>query len=231
MTNTRLKFKATHAIAAVLFFLFLPACSGLSPQKNEELAQLQNRMDETSLKLDEIYHRMSVIQFMVDSHEKTLRDLESPIQPDRLSKPVPATGTAPQAQAEAATAMVSEGPETIYNTALSAYNNQNYDQAIERFGLLIRKHPDHDLADNALYWTGECLYAQKDYRGAIDQFKKLIESYPKGGKVPDALLKTGYSYFSLNDFVNARIYFKKVIVNYPFSPAGSKAEAMLKRIR
>lgn len=218
-------------IAAVLVFLFLPACSGLSPQKNEELAQLQNRMDETSQKLDEIYHRMSVIQFMVDSHEKALRDLESPIQPERLSKPVPATETTPQAQAKAATAMASEGPETIYNAALSAYNTQDYDQAIERFGLLIRKYPDHDLSDNALYWTGECLYAQKEYRGAIEQFKKLIESYPKGGKVPDALLKTGYSYFSLNDFENARIYFKKVIVNYPFSPAGSKAETMLKRIR
>ena len=99
------------------------------------------------------------------------------------------------------------------------------------FQSIAENYPGHDLADNALYWTGECFYALKDYKGAIKAFKKVIKNYPDGSKVPDSLLKIGYAYLSLNDPVNARSFLKKVVKQYPFTPAGTKAGEMLKKIK
>ena len=90
------------------------------------------------------------------------------------------------------------------------------------FNRVAENYPGHDLADNSLYWAGECLYAQKDYKSAIQAFKKVYNVYPNGSKVPDALLKTGYAYLALNDKVNAQSFFKKIVKQYPFTPAGTK---------
>ena len=51
------------------------------------------------------------------------------------------------------------------------------------------QHPDHSLADNAMYWLGECHYSSGQYAKAVTVFKKLVKAYPKAEKVPDALLK------------------------------------------
>jgi len=93
------------------------------------------------------------------------------------------------------------------------------------------EYPDHELADNALYWEGECRDAVKNFSKAIATFQRVIGEYQDGSKVPDAMLKTGYAYLSVGDRENARIYLKKVVKNYPFSPAGTKAEMMLKKIK
>ena len=119
----------------------------------------------------------------------------------------------------------------MYNNALSSYKNADYDKAVSEFNSFADKFPDHELADNALYWAGECYYARKNYSAAIISFKKVVTRYPEGSKIPDAFLKTGYSYLAMDDKENARIFLKKVIKNFPFSPAGSKAEEMLKRIK
>ncbi|WP_170299727.1 tol-pal system protein YbgF [Desulfobacter hydrogenophilus] len=104
---------------------------------------------------------------------------------------------------------------------------RNIPMAQALFSDFVKKFPDHDLADNALYWLGECSYTTGDYEMAAKIFKTLIQTYPKGQKVPDALLKTGYSYMSLDNVNQANDYFKQVITRYPFSPAADKAQQKL----
>ena len=43
------------------------------------------------------------------------------------------------------------------------------------------QHPDHSLADNAMYWLGECHYSSGQYAKAVTVFKKLV-SLSKGRK-------------------------------------------------
>ena len=119
----------------------------------------------------------------------------------------------------------------LYNRALSKYKNADYQDAALMFNRFFQKYPDHELADNALYWEGECRYALKNFSKAITTFQRIIGEYQDGSKVPDAMLKTGYAYLSVGDRENARIYLKKVVKNYPFSTAGTKAEMMLKKIK
>ena len=254
----------------LLFFLqgvclvLLSSCAAVSPQQPKEdfqIALLEKQINEMDKKLDEIYHRVSIIQFMIDNHERKLKDFERG-KPD-LAPTDEAAGTdteipmlmeepavdltppvilqeqplAAQAPTQSEPPSPAEPqpdripPETMYNNALALYKNGDYDKAISDFNSFADQYPNNDLADNALYWAGECYYARKNYSAAIVSFKKVVTRYPEGSKIPDAFLKTGYAYLAMGDKENARMFLKKVIKNFPFSPAGSKAEEMLSKIQ
>lgn len=222
------------AIAGAL--IFLQACTTTKPKEDADISKIETRLAEMNQRIDELSHRVSVLQFMVDDHQKSITTLGKPAgdTPQKsgslietiLSQSAPASG-APARQLTVPT----ESAEAAYNNALSVYKSKNYKKAASLFQSIAENYPGHDLADNALYWTGECFYALKDYKGAIKAFKRVIKSYPDGSKVPDSLLKIGYAYLSLNDPVNARSFLKKVIKQYPFTPAGTKAGEMLKKIK
>lgn len=118
-------------------------------------------------------------------------------------------------------------PVKLYKKGRALLLERNIPMAQTVFSDFVKKFPDHKLADNALYWLGECSYTTGDYEKAAKIFKTLVQTYPKGQKVPDAMLKTGYSYMSIDDMSQANHYFKQVITRYPFSPAADKAQHKL----
>ena len=119
-------------------------------------------------------------------------------------------------------------PALIYKTARGLLLEENFKEAAKLFKNFVTQHPDAALADNALYWLGECSYSLGEFPQAIETFKELVDRYPKRAKVPDALLKTAYAYLSLDDSDRAHHYLKLVVKRYPFTPAGEKAEQKLK---
>ncbi len=121
-----------------------------------------------------------------------------------------------------------KSPESLYKKGRNLLIEGDFTAAAAHFSTFINDHPDHDLADNAVYWLGECYYSDTNYEQAIFVFRNLVKKYPKSQKVPDALLKTGYSYLSLDDSNRAHHYLKQVIKKYPFSPASEKAQEKLK---
>lgn len=269
-------FNSLSALALFILSLFMISGCATGKADRDQNARLSTELDAANRRIDEIYHRLSVLQFMVDSHDRVLsdRDLklknsgfvplsdgstpEAPVveesipQPEKVTseKTDSATVTAQGALAvdeETTTARDAEtvkketlasttasvegkSTEVIYAEGLSALKAGDYPTAAAMFRAVVEGHPNHDLADNAVYWTGEIFYDQKDYREAVRIFKRLVEIYPTQGKVPDALLKIGYSYHSMGDKENAVKYLKKVVVEHPFTDPGSKAEAMLNKI-
>ena len=118
-------------------------------------------------------------------------------------------------------------PAQLYQKARNLMLENDTDNAADLFTTFAKQHPDHSLADNALYWLGECHYTKGRYAQSIEVFKDLVNRYPKAEKVPDALLKTGYAYLSLDDVNRASYFLTQVIKKYPFSPAAEKAQAKL----
>ena len=236
-------------IAATL--LTITACSSMQPQqsKYDSPSQVEAQLKEINQKIDEVYHRVSVLQFMVDDHQRTLQKMEHPLSgnadPEKnlkssagetdqalstASKPLD-TPTAPIRPAEPKPKSIESSAAESYDAAFMLFKQTDYKKAFISFTEFAESNPKHDLADNALYWAGECLYAQKRFTDAVITFKKVIEEYPNGGKVPDAYLKIGYAYLALEDRINARIFLKEVIKNYPFSPASTKEEEKLKALQ
>ena len=229
------------SMVVVVLFTF-QACVTSKSIKESEKEQLENQIAEMDRKIEDLNHKLSVMQFMVDSHQKSIKTLES--SQDEISakqtaatkveaSKIPSKSAIKQASAPKTgkqTPILSESAEMLYNQALSIYKQKDYKKAASLFQAVAENYPGHELSDNSLYWVGECFYAQKDYKGSIVAFKEVINKYPKGSKAPDALLKVGYSYLALGDKTNAKSFLKKVVKQYPFTPAGTKAGEMLKKI-
>ena len=119
-------------------------------------------------------------------------------------------------------------PAVLYHKARNLLVEEDYTTAAALFTQFINRHPKDGLADNSVYWLGECHYSLGEFKKAISIFQDLEKKYTKSEKVPDAILKTGYSYLSLDDSNRAHHYLKKVIKKYPFSPAADKAQEKLR---
>ncbi|MGD1009995.1 MAG: tol-pal system protein YbgF [Candidatus Aminicenantales bacterium] len=106
-------------------------------------------------------------------------------------------------------------PQDAYRMAYNDYLKGNYDLAVESFRLYRQQFPDSPLADNALYWIGECRFSQKRFDEAIDAFNEVILTYPEGDKIAAAHLKKGISYMELGKKEEALAAFKLLVTKYP----------------
>lgn len=99
------------------------------------------------------------------------------------------------------------------------------------FERLIKRYPDHDLADNALYWIGESFYAQALWLKAAQAFLRVAKEHPRGNKVPDALLKLGKCYHQLGDDKGASDVLRQLARLYPGTQAAQLAAEELERMQ
>ena len=114
-----------------------------------------------------------------------------------------------------------------YDKAMDLYRDGRYAEAEQAFSAIVSAHPEHDYADNALYWQGEAAYDQAHYADALAAFTKVVEKYGGGNKAPDALLKIGLCYGRLGDAANARDVLTQLIAAYPSANASKIAKRKL----
>lgn len=122
-------------------------------------------------------------------------------------------------------------PDTLYETSLAYYNNEEYDQALNGFKSFLEAFPDSDLADNAHFWIGECFMALKEYEHAILAYQEVIIKYPKENKVPNAMLRQAVAWLEIGDKTSSKLLLNKVLKNYPDSPEAKIAEKKLSSIK
>jgi tol-pal system protein YbgF len=149
-----------------------------------------------------------------------------------VKKPEQKTGTAEAAaQKPVVPPPVSNiSPQEAYRMAYNDYLKGNYDLAVESFKLYLQQFPDSPLADNALYWIGECHFSQKKYEEAIDSFNRVILIYPQGDKVAAAYLKKGISYTELGKKDEALAVFKILVTKYPLQEETRIAQDKIKEL-
>nr|WP_319491491.1 tol-pal system protein YbgF [uncultured Desulfobacter sp.] len=229
-------------IAPLCFILFLTASCGSLKPYNRTVDQAQNTTvpDTTSVpidtsldqdirtrhleeKINQLEDRLVLLEKKLNSHPKPEPEPPQKQISQKLS-PLPAKPSRPAVPKK--TEKID--PVKLYNKGRELLlEKRNIPMAQALFSEFIKAFPDHKLADNAMYWLGECSYTTGHYKEAAKIFKTLVQTYPKGQKVPDALLKTGYSYISIDDVTQANIYFKQVITRFPFSAAADKAQKKL----
>jgi tol-pal system protein YbgF len=141
------------------------------------------------------------------------------------SKLVQATMRKPSASARPSDR--DSGVAKDYKNAMAMYDDARYADAEQAFAAIVTAHPNHDYADNALYWQGEAAYDQAHYADALAAFTKVVEKYGGGSKAPDALLKIGLCYGRLGDAANARDVLTQLVAAYPRADASKIAKRKL----
>ena len=184
------------------------------PDPDLELARLTQALEESNREKAQKDQTISDLKLKISGQEEKIKDLEK-----RIAEKKPAVIQLDYVD-----------PIQLYQKARNLLLEGDPVNAAQLFKSFAVHHPKHSLADNALYWLGECRYTLGQYPAAIEEFQNLVKTYPKAEKVPDALLKIGYSFLSLDDINRASHYLKLVLKKYPFSPAAEKAQVKLKSI-
>jgi tol-pal system protein YbgF len=117
-----------------------------------------------------------------------------------------------------------------YEAAMAIYKSGHPDRAEAAFTEFAQRHPEHDYADNALYWKGEAAYDQDHFADALAAFTEVVERYGGGNKAPDALLKIGLCYRQLGDIANARDVLGELVAAYPGARASDIARVKLSEL-
>jgi len=121
-------------------------------------------------------------------------------------------------------------PQEAYSMAYNDYLKGNYDLAIESFKLYRAQFPGSPLADNALYWIGECRYSQRKFEEAVDAFDELILTYPQGDKAAAAYLKKGLSFVELGKKPEALAALKILVAKYPLEEESKIAQDKIREL-
>ena len=119
--------------------------------------------------------------------------------------------------------VVSRPDELLYKEGMELLRERRFLYALEKFTLLVELYPHSELADNALYWAGECCYVQNLQGEALHFFRRVVMEYPMGNKVPDALLKMAYLYLSQGKREKGFRLLRELTSRYPHHPAAEKA--------
>ncbi len=122
-------------------------------------------------------------------------------------------------------------PQEVYNLARSDYLKGNFQLAIEGFTIYLEHFPESPLADNALYWIGECYFSQENFEEAIKKFNVLILSYPEGDEIPAAHLKKGICLMETGKDDEALAVFKLLISKFPLEEETRIAQEKIKEIQ
>lgn len=147
---------------------------------------------------------------------------QAPAKVPAETKPQPAPVQPPQAP--------TMSPQEAYSVAYNDYLKGNYDLAVESFKLYRQQFPESPLADNALYWIGECRYSQRKFEDAIDAFDELILTYPQGDKAAAAHLKKGLSFIELGRKPEALAALKLLVAKYPLEEEARIAQDKIREL-
>ena len=104
-------------------------------------------------------------------------------------------------------------PQALYDTAYNDYLEGNYDPILG-FHQYAETYRSTELADNAVYWIGECYYRQSKFQKAIEQFDEVLTRFERSDHRPSALLKKGYAYFELGQRAQGVVHLQNVIREY-----------------
>ncbi len=120
-------------------------------------------------------------------------------------------------------------PQLLYENALKAFHNREYDQAKELWAEFAGQFPEHKLVPNAYFWQAECLYQMDEYAQAVLLYDKVISLYPDSSKYSSALLKQGLSLYALDKNKAGRIRLQQLIKDYPDTAEAKRAQTFLEQ--
>jgi tol-pal system protein YbgF len=181
-----------------------------------EASQLQNRIQQLKMEMDEGFRQIQELEAKVQHNEQMLAGLSGNVA--------------------GAYAGVGSGERLSdhefrqrYDAILARVNAKQFRDAIPAFMELMTSNPDHKLASNCQYWIGECYNAIGDYAKAIAAFNRVME-YRSSYKFDDALIMTGVVSMKMGDNENAKQKFQELVNRYPDSEYAPKAMRYLGRL-
>ena len=183
-----------------------------------DVGALATRIEQLEDKLSETHFRLTQLSQQIAATNQNLQAVRNAAEEARVKRASPAPVVNPT------------DPQALYETAYNDYLQGNFDLAILGFHQYAETYRSTELADNAIYWIGECYYRQGKFQKAIEQFDEVITRFERSDRVPSALLKKGYAYFELGQRAQGVVHLQNVIREYPGTDEAHLASQRLKEM-
>lgn len=176
-----------------------------------QIAQLQDKLEDTNYRLAQVSQQIAATNQDLKAARST-----TPVAGAQSDAPVPPTATS--------------DPETLYQTSYSDYLRGNYDLAMLGFKQYLEAFPETDLADNAIYWIGECFYRQQKYVEAIAEYDRVLKQFPRSDKTASAQLKKGFALLEQGQRKEGIAQLQGVAKSFPSSDEANLAKQRLQSL-
>ncbi len=206
-------------------------------RSNADLAQ---KVEELQEQIEALYASLEVTTRRLQTISQELAMARSQAGVEVVLPPVVAVpsagggGASPDGNATARGGTAAAGgaasPDELYRSAYEDYMRGNYDLAADGFAEYLRRWPDTELADNALYWIGECYDAEDKPEEAIATFTKVLEEYPTSDKAAAAQLKKGLIYLKMGDQGQGVVNLQYVVYEHPGTREADLAREQLQSL-
>lgn len=197
----------------------------------QDQAYINTKVEQTTAQVSQFKEKLEErdrpLEMMLQGEEKGVKSPE-PVQEAKL--PAPKIISIPEPKRDASKAVevspkpteprrdLPTNPRNLYNMGLDLVRSDKLDEAIPVLQKYIELYPRTELADNAVYWLGECYYKKRAFQKAINEFKRVLSDYPNGNKVPSALLKMGYAYVEIRQMPQALEALQRILNQYSNDP-------------
>jgi len=104
--------------------------------------------------------------------------------------------------------------DDLYVSAMSFIKKKDFTSALKQLDLFAKTYPQHDLAANAFYWSGEVQLAEGNFDLAIQQFNTVVKHHGQHNKAADSHYKLAVSYDRSGDANKAKQILAQVIELY-----------------
>jgi len=248
--SKKMEYRRDIAIVSLCLALYLTGCATRSEivrfkeqiayleENNRQMTQSLSRLDSLARRqeqilfemradlnrgLDQLTERVQTVEGKLEDSGYRLGEISQKIESARVPDTLTKKGSGSES--------LSPDPKKLFDMAYLDLSRGNYDLALMGFQEFGKTFPQSELADDALYWTGECLFAQKKLNEAIAELEKVTVTYPKGDKAPASLYKIGLIYLELKEKKQAKFILQKLTKEYPRSPEAKLAKEKLASLR
>jgi len=211
-----------------------------SLQRNDEqvtradFADLKVLVEQGARQLSTTDERMSDLTMRIDRLAREIQQTRDMARQMPVPVPIPVGGTGAETAGDTGAALGAgtdseavPDPEELYNTAYSDFSKGNYALAIAGFEEYQQRFPASALADNALYWVGECHFSQGNFPDAVRSFDRLLELHADSDKAAASDLKKALAYMEQNQIGQAIVQLRYVVATYAGSDEARLAKDKL----
>lgn len=200
----------------------------------KEFEQVRGRIAELSLleqnheeKLRQISGKIEEIGFEIESYRRDFEAYRKSIENliARLDQRIKILETKIERPKEE-----KKDYESLYREAFQAFENERYEESIEKFSQFLKDFSQTPLSPKALFFLGESYMKKGDFERAIVSYQEFIEKYPNDEKVAPAMFSQAEAFLSLKDKKSAIALFKKLIELHPESREAKLAKARLRAL-
>ena len=174
----------------------------------QEIAGLRGTVEEQNHKIEQLEKQQQ--QRYLDLDRRMAELLTKPV-----NTAVSASTVAQAGQGDQSVQSVALPADDLYASAMSFIKKKDYSQALAQLDVFAKTYPQHALAANALYWSGEVQLAESNYDLAIKQFETVVTQHSSHNKAPDSHYKLAVSYDRKGNAAKAKEILNQVIKQYP----------------